>query len=197
MKNRAPKGPETGFTLIEALVVMVILLILMLIAAPPMFTMMRQGKLRGIASETATLMRLARMDAIKYSGQGIVEFVPAAPDQMATVRAFSDRNSNGLWDDGEPLIGRHELPSGVEGRSPGGGGAVFEFDDSGGRAVFRGNGGAEDTGSIRFADFRENFLEVAVASTAGRIEVRKCRDCATDDPDDWFAQGEGWTWEWH
>ncbi|HYO13622.1 MAG TPA: GspH/FimT family pseudopilin [Thermoanaerobaculia bacterium] len=196
MKTRALRGPETGFTLIEALVVMVILLILMLIAAPPLFTMMRQGKLRGTAYETATLMRLARMDAIKHSGQGIVEFVAAAPDQMAMVRAFSDRNSNNVWEDGEPLIGRHELPNGVEGRSPADGDVVSGFARSGGRAVFRGNGAAADTGAIRFADLRENYLEVRVMSAAGRIEVRKCRTCASEDLDDWFAQGEGWTWEW-
>lgn len=62
--------------------------------------------------------------------------------------------------------------------------------------MFRGNGAAADVGAFRFGDTHDNFLEVRVVSNAGRIEVRKCRVCEDDDPEDWFAQGEGWTWEW-
>jgi prepilin-type N-terminal cleavage/methylation domain-containing protein len=198
MKNRAMKGRDAGFTLIEALVVLVILLILALIGAPPLFTTMRQGKIRGIAYETVTLMRLARLDAIRHSGQGVVEVVPGDADvgELPAVRAFSDRNSNGVQDAGEPVLGRHELPTRVEHRSPGGGPSISGFAASGGRAVFRGNGSVVDVGAFRFADDHDNFLEVAVISSAGRIEVRKCRACEADDPADWFAQGEGWTWEW-
>jgi type IV fimbrial biogenesis protein FimT len=198
MKNRA-KGRDAGFTLIEALIVMVILLILLLIGAPPLFTTMRQGKIRGSAYETVTLMRLARMDAIRHSAQGVVEVVPADPDagQLAAVRAFSDRNANGVMDAGEPEIGRHQLPNRVEHRSPGGGPSVTGFAGSAGRAIFRGNGAAVDVGAFRFADTHDNFLEVRVVSTAGRIEVRKCRVCEDDNDADWFAQGEGWSWEWN
>lgn len=195
MKNRALR-PDAGFTFIEVLVVMVILLVLLLIAAPPLFTVMRQGKIRGVAYETVTLMRLARMDAIKHSAQGVVEALPADPDAgaPAMLRAFSDRNSNGAMDEGEPLLNRVPLPNRVEHRAPPGGLATTF---PAGRAVFQGNGSAQERGEFRFADDHGNFLEVAVVSTAGRIEVRKCRVCDTDDPTEWFAQGEGWTWEWN
>ncbi|MFP5288832.1 MAG: GspH/FimT family protein, partial [Thermoanaerobaculia bacterium] len=154
------------------------------------------------AYETVALMRLARMDAIRHSAQGVVEVVPADPDagQYAAVRAFSDRNSNGVRDEGEPEIGHSLLPNRVEHRSPGGGPSVSGFDKhgSGGRAIFRNNGAVVDTGAFRFADDHDNFLEVAVVSTTGRIEVHKCRVCEDgDDDDDWHAQGEGWTWEWN
>jgi prepilin-type N-terminal cleavage/methylation domain-containing protein len=201
MKNRARNDRSAGFTMIEVLVALVIMLILLLLAAPPLFTTMRQGKIRGIASETVALMRLARMDAIRHSAQGIVEVVPGDPDagQYAAVRAFSDRNSNGVRDEGEPEIGRHLLPNRVEHRSPGGGPSVSGFVLSGGRAIFLNNGAVVDRGAFRFADDHDNFLEVAVVSTTGRIEVRKCRLCEDDDPEnkDWYAQGEGWTWEWN
>lgn len=193
MKNRALRR-DAGFTLIEMIVVMVVLLILLLIAAPPLFTTMRQGKIRGIAYETVTMMRLARMEAIKRSAQGVVEVVPGDEDTAAMIRAFSDVNSNSVQDAGERLLGSVPLPNRVEHRAPPGG-AATTF--PAGRAVFRGNGSALEVGEFRFGDDHGNFLEVAVVSTAGRIEVRKCRVCDTDDPTEWFAQGEGWTWEWN
>lgn len=205
--NRDPKR-VAGFSMIEVLVVLAIMAVIMLIAAPPLWTMMRQAKLRGVARETQGLMRLARLDAIRYSSQGVVRIVAGDPanGEPPAVQAFSDRDGDLIWDEGEPMLGRCELPTSVSFRDPDG----DEFEDSvdgfradpeGGPnlAVFLRDGSVPEeddqgagTGAFRFADNYDNFLEVRVRSRTGRIEVRKYSD-------DWFAEGEGseraWVWK--
>lgn len=207
MKNRDPKRRVAGFSFIEVLVVLAIMAVIMLIAAPALWTMMRQAKLRGVARETQALMRLARLDAIKYSSQGVVRIVAGDPDngEPPAVQAFSDRDGDLIWDDGEPMLGRCELPTSVSFKDPDG----DEFEDSvdgfradpeGGPnlAVFLRDGAVSEEGGLgafRFADNYDNFLEVRVRSRTGRIEVLKWSDVSSD----WFAEGEGteraWTWK--
>jgi len=207
MKFRDPKRRVAGFSFIEVLVVLAIMAILLLFAIPALWTMMRQAKLRGVARETQSLMRLARLDAIKYSAQGVVRIVAGDPDngEPPVVQAFSDRDGDLIWDEGEPMLGRCELPNSVSFKDPDG----DEFEDSikdftadpeGGPslAVFQRDGSVRDQGAFRFADNYDNFLEVAVATDAGRIEVHKCLVCEGDEDDDWFAEGQGeraWVWK--
>ena len=208
MKKRDLKRRVAGFSFIEVLVVLAIMAVIMLIAAPRLWTMMRQAKLRGVARETQGLMRLARLDAIKYSAQGVVQIVDGDPDEgiPPQVRAFSDRDADQVWDDGEPMLGRYELPTSVSFKDPSGEeleDSVDKFtddpEDGPSVAVFQRDGSIRDRGAFRFADNYDNFLEVRVATTAGRIEVRKCLVCEGDDPEDWFPEGEGteraWVWK--
>ncbi|HKV11170.1 MAG TPA: prepilin-type N-terminal cleavage/methylation domain-containing protein [Thermoanaerobaculia bacterium] len=206
MKIRDPKRRVAGFSFIEVLVVLAIMATLLLFAIPALWTMMRQAKLRGVARETQSLMRLARLDAIKYSSQGVVRIVEGDPDngEPPTVQAFSDRDGDRIWDEGEPMLGRCELPTSVSFKSPGSDDfedAVdgFTDDPEGGPelAVFLRDGSVPvegGQGAFRFADNYDNFLEVRVATTAGRIEVLKWND----DEEDWFAEGDGeraWVWK--
>lgn len=206
MKNRDPKRRVAGFSFIEVLVVLAIMAVIMLIAAPRLWTMMRQAKLRGVARETQGLMRLARLDAIKYSSQGVVRIVAGDPvnGEPPAVQAFSDRDGDLIWDDGEPMLGRYELPTSVSFKNPDGDefedsveGFTADPEDGPNMAVFLRDGSIRngETGAFRFADNYDNFLEVRVATTAGRIEVLKW----SDGSDDWFAEGEGteraWTWK--
>lgn len=205
-KRRDPKRRVAGFSMLEVLVVLAIMAVIMLIAAPRLWTMMRQAKLRGVARETQGLMRLARLDAIKYSAQGVVQIVEGDPDEGVplTVQAFSDRDGDLVWDDGEPMLGRYELPTSVSFKNPDGDefedsvdGFTADPEDGPNMAVFLRDGSVPDQGqgAFRFADNYDNFLEVRVATTAGRIEVRKW----SDDSSDWFAEGEGteraWIWK--
>ena len=210
MKIRDPKRRVAGFSFIEVLVVLAIMATLLLFAIPALWTMMRQAKLRGVARETQSLMRLARLDAIKYSSQGVVRIVEGDPDngEPPVVQAFSDRDGDLIWDEGEPMLGRCELPNSVSFRNPDG----DEFEDSvdkfwtdpeGGPklAVFLRDGTVPEEkgqdsgqGAFRFADNYDNFLEVRVDSRAGRIEVRKWND----NSNEWQAEGEGeraWVWK--
>jgi prepilin-type N-terminal cleavage/methylation domain-containing protein len=210
MKNRDRDSRSAGFTMIELMVVLALAAILMSFGIPALINTMRQGKLRGVASSTLSLMRQARLDAIKTGGQGIVQLVPPEdPDvDQPMVLAYSDRNSNEIFDDGELEIGRIVLPNGVRFLAP----PDEEHEDSVADftpdpendipiAVFTGNGSVLRTGAFRFGDNRGNFLEVRVRTEAGQMVIQKCRVCeAEDDKSDWYAnkegeEGEAWTWK--
>lgn len=187
--------------------------ILMAFGIPALFNLMHQSKLRGLSSSTLMLMRQARLDAIKTGGQGVIQLVPPAdPDvDEPMVLAYSDRNSNFIFDAGELEIGRIPLPPRVRFLAPpeeededSVDGFTTDPENDINIAVFTGNGSIRDVGAFRFGDERGNFLEVRVRTTAGQMVVQKCRDCETDDPDDWYVnkeakegedKGEAWTWK--
>jgi len=198
-----------GFSLIEMLVVLALAAILMFFSVPALLTTIRQSRLRGIAQETAVLMRQARLDAIKTSSQGVVRIVPPSPaDPIGRIEAFSDRNRDGKLDAGEPVLGRVEVPSriffkdaagntdkaSVEGFSPN-----AEDSSMPNTAFFQSDGSLSDPnnrgrGAYRFADDNDNYLEVRVEPvTTARIEVRKWNEARND----YFANGvngEAWSW---
>src|SRR5437764_2206838 len=104
MKNPQSGRDQRGFTLIEMLVVLALMAVLMFFSAPAIYNAVRQSKLRGITQEVTTLMRQARLDAIKSSAQAVVKIVPAdATNPIPSVQAFSDRNADGLLSAGEPV----------------------------------------------------------------------------------------------
>ena len=203
-KPQSGRGPR-GFTLIEMLVVLAILMILLLFAVPALQTAMRQGKLRGMANETATVMRLARLAAIKNSCPSIVKIVI---DSSPRVEGFPDCDGNGVLDADKKTLGSFPLPYGVHFLAPPNlqGNASIDglsADPGGGAAnvaIFQPDGSVRDreTGAFRFGDDNGNFLEVRIAPPAtARIEVRKCLLCTADDSSDWYANGDnGKSWVW-
>lgn len=195
--------------MIELLVVLALAAILMSFGIPALMNTMRQGKLRGVASSTLSLMRQARLDAIKSGGQGVIQLVPPEdPDvDQPMVLAYSDRNSNEAFDDGEPEIGRIVLPNGVRFLAPPDeededsvDGFTIDPENDIKIAVFTGNGSIDTAGAFRFGDNRGNFLEVRVRNTAGQMVIQKCRVCEVDTESDWYVnkegeEGEAWTWK--
>jgi prepilin-type N-terminal cleavage/methylation domain-containing protein len=189
-----------GFTLIELLTVMALMLILMLFAVPSLMSTMRAAKIRGMASETATLMRQARLAAIKFSCPAIVRIVPADANGGDRVQGLTDCNGDGLVDAGQNPLGTYPLPTGVHFLAPGNkkdtdSVGFFSADPGGGAAnvaIFQGDGSIRDFGGFRFGDDLGNFLEVWVEPKAtARVEVHKCLVCTNaDDRNDWYAVGD-------
>ncbi|HSG41198.1 MAG TPA: GspH/FimT family protein [Thermoanaerobaculia bacterium] len=199
MKIQRPLRGERGFSLVELLVVIVVAMILMAIAVPTLQTQLRQGKLRGAASQAAVLLRLARLEAIKHSGQGIVYIVPATATEPGRMEAYADRDSDGIQDPEEAVVSRFVLPKGVDFVAPPdleGADSVagFTVDDDGGpnEAVFLRDGSIRNTGAFRFADEHGNFLQVRVEPQAtARVELQKCLLCTDAEEDtDWYAPGD-------
>ena len=204
MKEPQSGRSPSGFTLIEMLVVLAILMILLLFAVPALQTAMRQSKLRGMANETATLMRLARLEAIKNSCTSIVKIVE---DDTPHVEGFPDCDGDGVLDADKKSLGTFALPYGVRFFAPPnlkGKDSIdgLSVDPAGGAAnvaIFRGDGSIQAIGGFRFGDDVGNFLEVWVSPTAtARIEVHKCLLCTDASVRaDWYANGDnGKAWVW-
>jgi prepilin-type N-terminal cleavage/methylation domain-containing protein len=200
MKNPMPGRGQRGFTLIEMLVVMALMLALVAIGIPSLQNALHQSKMRGMVQEITVAMRLARIDAIKTSSQGIVQIVPStAPDKLPLVRAFSDRDFDGRLGANELVLASFVLPTGVSFEDNTGlldkdSVKKFSVDPAGGpnMAIFRGDGSILEDGAFRISDPYGNQMEVWVETKAtARIVVRKSENGAYVANGD---NGKAWTW---
>jgi prepilin-type N-terminal cleavage/methylation domain-containing protein len=224
-KNLRFSSIRTGFTLVEAIIVVAIISIIASIGLPALLHMVHRSKIEGIARQTAVLMRKARLEAIKQNVQTVVEIntvtgeitafadvdgaaAGAPPDGFYNAIVGEARGETDYFI-GTPYIKPERVNFDfppmdlLEPRA-----STFEnllsdgFPDA--IAIFQPNGSILNTGAIRFGDNRGNFLEVRVdpAATA-RIQIRKWNEAvinasAFDDPNHWFSPGdENLPWKWY
>lgn len=197
--------------MLELLVTVTVLGLIAILGIPNIRNAMRRARLEGVARETAALSQRARLEAIKQNRQTVV----LADIPGNEIRAFVDTDEDRVQGAGEELLGRVPLPSRVEFRgatgSPPDSLAVEGFGGVGG-PVFEPNGSVLSQGAIRFADNRNNVLEVRVMSEAtGRVAIRKWLDATMDVAADavatqggtgeatgWYEKGdEGRAWVWN
>lgn len=147
-----------GFTLIEMLVVLVVMMVLAVASFPMMVDAIENSKLRGIGQGTASMMRLARFQAIKYNACGVVQLDTA----NRQVVSLLDRDCQAPYV-AQPLLGTLGLPNGVQASSH------FPAD-----LVFQGNGSASEKGYFRFVNRKGVGKDVTVHSkAAARISVEE------------------------
>lgn len=188
-----------GFTLIEMLLVLALSVVLMALALPALRTVWHQSKLAGVADGTRALMRQARLDAIKNSAQSVVYLVLPTDETLGRVEAFSDRNSNKDFDEGEPMLGRVDLPTGVfflesDGNTDADSVDLFTPSPLGANiAVFQPAGSIEDDGAYRFGDLYGNYLEVRVEPKA-TATVHKLKADETGTYREQGEAGKAWVW---
>ena len=184
---RRPNVPCAGFTLIEMLLVMALLSIIAALGVPKLLNLIQRQKILGTAQQTAMLLRLARLNAVKTSANCVV----TASQDLSVVRAFNDANRNNTLDVDETELGRLDLPKGVvltavSGFTP-------QTAPNPPVAVFRSDGSITATGAFQFKDANGDQLEARVMTTSGgQVQIRKELSGA------WYAQGEGGkTWVWN
>lgn len=201
MLRRRPTG-RSGFTIVEAILVVAIVGIASAILIPALGKMIRVTKMTGTAREAASFLRKTRFEAIKRG-------VPVRVDiDLANNRltAFADVHGDELTDPpdgvfkeiaGQPrgatdyeIVPWVAMPAGVTLQQASG----FTGPDAANKeVVFDTNGSVEDAGAVRLADAYGNLLEVRITTvTAARVEVLKF------DGTLYRSQGEegsAWTWQ--
>jgi prepilin-type N-terminal cleavage/methylation domain-containing protein len=171
--NRPKSVPRhAGFTLIELLVVMLIAMVLLTLSAPELLKYYIRSQLEGLARETAISLQRARYRAIKDSLQ--VQVCAKTDEGVITVPG-----------------GSLELPRTISFDAPG---SLDPVTLTGDCFVFLPDGSVRETGAIRLADVRGNFLEIRVQPQAtARVQVLKW----DDDDGEWYSRDQGGkAWEW-
>jgi type II secretory pathway pseudopilin PulG len=207
MNRTQGRSGAAGFTLLEVLIILALIAIMVAIGVPSLQRYVYQGRIEGIARQTAMLMNRARMEAVR---RGVPVVVRADYDSDQII-AFTDVNdsagvpgSNLAYDPGAGTatgaadyeFARLTLPSkvwfwganpaGSPDPSPEGANAVEGFTAqptlTPNAAVFKANGSIAEQGAFRFGDGRGNFLEVRVAPTAtARVRILKFNDDIAPD----------------
>jgi prepilin-type N-terminal cleavage/methylation domain-containing protein len=186
---------RSGFSLIELLVVLALFSIIMAFTFPQFLGMLARIKIEGAARETVTLMRAARIEAVRRSCYGVVMIDPA----LKQVVAFADLDSDGIFDATDVLVGRLDLPTQLSFKDEDGDTGLDSVDGldnpdlADKQVMYKNDGSVLSIGAIRLADHRGNLLEVNVDPQAtGRVQIRKYNGT------EWLAKGEGareWTFQ--
>lgn len=196
MTSISKRNPISGFTLIELLVTLSILMVLMMMSAPPLMKYIQRSKIMSAVQQTTSLMRLARIQAIKRGTPVVVEIQPTI--KPPAVRAFVDTDRDHVLDTDEQVLGTILLEKGVT-FLYGYGFTTATPSSLPPVAVFLETGSieppstADPKSGYQFTDIKGNELEVYVKSPiTARIEIRKHEGAA------WVTAGEGgtaWTWK--
>ena len=101
---------ESGFSLIELVVVIAMVAIISAIAIPNMIGWRGERQLRGAVNNLLGNLQLARMQAIREAETVSILFAAGNP---ATYSIFVDPNKNGSQDAGERTLRDVTLPRGV------------------------------------------------------------------------------------
>jgi Tfp pilus assembly protein FimT len=137
------------------LIILSIMLTLAVFSLPMMLEAIESSKLRGVAQGAVSLMRLARFEAIKRNGCGLVQL----DTSVGQVVSYLDQDCNTAT--GNKLLGVVDLPSGVT--------ASWTV---GGDVTFRGNGSADAIGTLKFVNRKGTAKQVSVTSrSTGKISV--------------------------
>jgi type IV fimbrial biogenesis protein FimT len=206
-----PEGrSEAGFSLVELLIVLVLIGLMAVWGIPALLNTLNRTRLVNTGRELATLIQVARLEAIKKGGingdlRNRVSVVRWDKDHRA-LQVLLDESPDGTWNPLTPIGSAYTLPTGVSMQAPteaiNGGKSVVGWDDADNPdrydgPIFLSDGSALDAGAFRLADTRGNFLEVRIDFPAtGKVVIQKW--FGGGDPDtNWFENGEaGNKWSW-
>ena len=204
MTRHNPSRAAAGFTLVELLIVLAIATLVLTLGVPNLIEILHRQRLEGQVRELATLAHRARHEALLRGVPAIVEL------DADGFTAFVDLHGADLDDPPDLLfgplpsapiqgtdfrVGERKLHEELDLAGPGVQPAVEGFTDVGGvrKAIFEPDGSIRNTGAVRIADRRGNFLEMRIEPRAtGRVSLSKWDGTA------WRANGEGGhSWTWH
>ena len=183
--------------MLELLVVLVVMGLVAVISLPAFLNTVRRGKIEGFVRETQSLMRAARLQAIKDGGEIGVEL------RAGEGRIISYRDANGTPNGFDPandeLLQAVQLPNRVDFGGPAADSAAIAGFGGNAYVIFETAGTVNESGAFRIGDQRGNFLEVRVDPPAtGRVDIRKWEEFPAGSATfKWMSQGqEGHSWKW-
>ena len=165
---------QTGFTLIEAVIVLAMIGILAGIATPAIIHWLPDYRLRQAAMDIRSNMQKARIEAIKRNTYISIVFTPATytpSGNVGSYKIFVD-DGNGVQDGGEQLLTQVTMPKSVS----------LYFDNFAGHTTGFNNRGLpwknNRWGSVYLRNSNSRYYKLSL-SKAGNISIQKSNDGAT------------------
>ncbi len=110
LHTRAPARRIVGVSLLELCVVLGVMLVVTATALPAVMTAMQHYRLRTAAKDVAAMLQRSRMNCVRDNRHYTVQERQVTLAGVAYSQLFLDRNANGSYDGGEPVV---QLPAGV------------------------------------------------------------------------------------
>jgi len=172
---------NSGFTLVELLVVLVVAMILMVLSYPELAKYYTRSQLEGTTQQLALMMQQARYQAIRLS-------------PLTSSVCADTANRQVVASQGALQISQLPLPKSISFGAPPPQAAITLVVTPN-CFTFNSDGSVAEVGSFRLVDNNANYLEVRIDSAAtARVEVRKWD--STDNQ--WYTRNQGGkAWEWN
>lgn len=132
--KRVHRLNQSGFTSIELMVTVSIVAVLVALAAPAFTLLIEIWRVRTVQEAMYTSLFLARSEAIKRSGQVVMQKIPNNTNGCTSASGnrdwdcgwiiCQDSNNNGTCNASEPVLQRIETPSKVQVTRTGGGATI-------------------------------------------------------------------------
>lgn len=149
---------QSGFSMIELLVVIVIATILLGAALPAMQKHTGTSKLIQATDEVASSLKLARQRAVSTGSRVVVQF----DRTNSRFYLFDDPNESNTRDGNETMSGPFSMPKGV---------AMAEVGFANSRVIFGALGAASESKGVILVNTRQDAQRVDVTAATGLVYV--------------------------
>src|SRR5262245_53501727 len=222
--SNPPRRRQRGMTLVELSIALAIVVLAALLGLPALQKMIVRANLESAAEQMASVLRQARLEAVRRSAPTVVTFDTARREVTAfvdlnTANALAGYRGSDLLFNPEAAASLPEnardfvaVPMQLSGKVSAGGppadaAAVDGFTDAGAGkrvVVFGADGAVRDVGAFRLNDATRdvagnvrNFLAVRVSpATTGRVQLLKWNEADSAWATRDMKDGKA-TWEWY
>jgi type II secretion system protein H len=151
-------GAESGFSIIELLVVMVIMTVIVAASIPALKRHTADLNLTKGSEALASSLKLARTRAVSTNRQVVVVF----NGDTGRYFLFEDDDEDGTWDSNEAMGGPYEVPNKI---------VMSDVSFARQTVTFSPDGSASETGSVELANTRHLAQRIDLIDATGLVYV--------------------------